>query len=231
MLSRVLGNHRALRGVLILTLVLSGCGTSHDLAHPNTAGSTSAAARPARTSSASTQGNLRAALLTARDLPPGYSAQPVSGAGLGSSSITGCPALVNNPNGVSASATVALSDAATGSTVIESLLQMSSQADATAGIAAFATMPTSCRSFSTSVDGFNITLGAAPLRVPAVGDQTTAARMTGTISGTAATIYIDVVVTRHASTLMEILCLGLTADTAFTQHVVHEAYGPVAKLR
>jgi hypothetical protein len=174
---------------------------------------------------------LRAALLTPRDLPAGYSAVPVSGSGLGGSSITGCPALVSNPHGISASATIGLSDAGTGSTVVESLLQMSTEASAVQGMAGFATMPTSCRSFKGNVEGFTIAFGTAPLAVSALGDQTTAARMTGEISGAAVKIYVDVVVVRRGSTLMEILCLGPTADLPFTQHVAQEAYATVAALR
>jgi hypothetical protein len=208
---------------------------SHSASPGNAPATASAAAATSAAAPSSgqppTAAALRAALLTPRDLPAGYSAAPVSGSGLGGSSITGCRALVSNPNGISASAGTALSDVGTGSTVVESLLQMSSGASAAQGLAGFATLPTSCRSFSGNVDGFTIAFATAPLPVSALGDQTTAARMTGKISGTGAMIDVDVVVVRRGSTLMEILCLGLTADTAFTRHVTQEAYATVAALR
>ena len=258
MLTRTFGNRCVLWGTLILALALSGCDTSHDIARPSSTarsaagaatsasalhsagpGNASATASAAATTSAAaptpgrppTAAALRAALLTPRDLPAGYSSVAVSGAGLGGSSISGCPALVTNPNGVSASATIGLSDAGIGSTVVESLLQMSTEAAAVQGMAGFATMATSCRSFSGNVEGLTIAFGTAPLAVSALGDQTTASRMTGEFSGAAVKIYADVVVVRRGSTLMEILCLGPTADLPFTQHVTREAYATMAALR
>jgi hypothetical protein len=257
MITWMQGNRCALWVGLILALVLAGCDTSHDIGRsPSPASSTTTVATPAGASYSPASGTasatassaattpasrtasgqapvaaaLRAALLTPRDLPPGYTAQSAGGAGLGGSAITGCPALVNNPDGVSASATVGLTDAGTGSTVVESLLQMSSAADAVRGMAGFAAMPVSCRSFSGNVDGFNIAFGTVRLAVSPWGDQTTAARMTGRISGTGAMIDVDVVVVRHGALLMEMLSIALTADTAFTKHVAQEAYAAVAAL-
>jgi hypothetical protein len=241
MYARTFGSWCALAGGgLAVALALSGCTTSQgsSTANPVVSESKSAAAAnslaPGNASSSArgsghvpTTAELRAALLTAGDLPAGYTAQPVSGSGLSDSSLSGCPALVSDPTGVSASAGVNLTDAATGSSVSETLLQMRA-AGAAKAFAVFAAISANCRSFSGELAGYKVTFAAAPLPVTALGDQTTASRLTGKVSTLGASIYVDFIVVRHASTLIVLSVVGLTADTAFTRQMASAAYNAVA---
>jgi hypothetical protein len=224
----------------VLALAFSGCTTSHgsSSANPVVSESKSASAVNSPTpgnSSPSTGGTghvpttaqLKAALLTSSDLPAGYTATTVSGSGLADSSLSGCPALVSDPPGVSASAAVNLTDKPTGSSVSETLLQLPA-ADADKAMAGFAAIPANCRSFSGQLDTYKVTFSAAPLAVTALGDQTTSSRLTGKISNVPASIYVDFIVVRHVSTLIVISVVGLSASTAFTERIAGTAYNAVA---
>jgi hypothetical protein len=166
-------------------------------------------------------------LLTPADLPGNYSVNPVTGSGLGGSMLSGCPPLTTNPAGLIGQAVVSLVGSANDPTVSEAVLQLS-PGDVTQAMAGFTAMPTSCSTFTGVVDNYNVAFGTAPLAITPLGDQSTAVRITGHIMGGLASVYADVVVIRHASTLVLVMDVGLTADTAFTEQIASEAYARVA---
>jgi hypothetical protein len=174
-----------------------------------------------------TAADLQAALLTAADLPAGYSAQPVSESDLGGSSLSGCPALTSNPMGVSDQAAVNLTGPGAATSVSETLMQLTA-GDAAKAMASYAAMSTSCRSFTGQVDTYPVAFSTAPLAVTALGDQRTAVRITGYVLALHVSIYTDVVVVRHGGTLIVVIDVGLTPETAFTGQIASKAYAKVA---
>jgi len=176
---------------------------------------------------APTAADLRAALLTAADLPAGYSAQPVSDSGPGDSSLSGCPALTSDPAGVSDQAAVNLTGPGSSLSVSETLMQLTVK-DAAKAMASYAAMPASCGSFTGVVDTFPVAFSTAPLAVTAWGDQSTAVRITGNVLAVHVLIYTDVVAVRHGGTLIVVMVVGLTPDTGFTGQIAGKAYAKVA---
>jgi hypothetical protein len=220
---------------LAVVLVLTGCGTSHDLTATSVSGQTSPApgtsasigSGTSRAGHVPTAAGLRAALLTAGGLPSGYVAQPVpSGSSAGNSSTTSCPALASDPASA-ASAAVALVNAGSGSGVGE-LLMLVPAADAARDMARYAALPTSCQTFSAAISGLQVTFRAAPLAVTVLGDQTTATRFTGNVANAGDAITEDIVAIRRGRILMVITCSGVAPSTAFTERVAREAYAAVA---
>ena len=189
-----------------------------------TATASAPASAPSRVPTAA---DLQAALLTAADLPGGYSAQPVSESDLGGSSLSGCPALTSNPIGVSGQAAVNLTGPGTATSVSESLMQLTA-GNAAKAMASYAAMSTSCRSFTGQVDTYPVAFSTAPLAVTALGDQRTAVRITGYVLALHVSIYTDVVVVRHGGTLIVVIDVGLTPETAFTGQIASKAYANVA---
>jgi hypothetical protein len=180
-------------------------------------------------SSAPTAADLQGALLTTADMPAGYSVQPGGGSALAGSSISGCPQLASNPSGVTDQATVALADPPDNPSVGETLLQLS-PADADSAMASYAAVATDCSQFTAVVDHYNVAFTTEPLSVGALGDQTSAVHITGHIESASQPIYVDFVAIRHGGTVIVLVDVSLTSDTAFTTQIASKAYAKVAAL-
>lgn len=174
-----------------------------------------------------TTAELQAALLTTADMPAGYSVEPGGGSALDGSSISGCPQLASNPSGVTAQATVGLADPPDKPSVGETLLQLS-PADAASAMASYARIATDCSQFTAVVDHYNVTFTTAPLAVGAQGDQASAVHITGHIRSASRPIYVDFAAIRHGGTLIVVIDVNLTSDTAFTTQITGQAYAKVA---
>ncbi|MYS22114.1 MULTISPECIES: hypothetical protein [unclassified Streptomyces] len=187
-------------------------------------------ARPATTRPPATHvpsaADLRAALLAVADVPDGFTRQTGPAPGSGDSSLAACPVLASDPKGASASASVVFADA-TGTSLSETLLQYTGSGAARA-MAAYQGMPSACASFSGEVDGFEVSFRAAPLSLPAVGDQSTTTRFTGTIPALGAALYMDVRAIRHSGTVIVVSHDGLAVDTALTRDTAATAYRKAA---
>jgi hypothetical protein len=183
-------------------------------------------AKNAARSGVPTTADLQAALLTTADLPAGYSVEP-NGSALGGSSISGCSPLADNPPGVLAQAAVGLADPPSNPSVGETLMQLS-RADAASAMASYATIATDCSQFTAVVDHYHVTFTTQPLAVGALGDQISAVHITGRIPSVSHPIYVDFVAIRHGGTLIVIVDVSLTSDTAFTAQVASKAYVRVA---
>jgi len=182
---------------------------------------------PSPTATPPTAAQLQAALLTPADVGAGYVAQPVTG--VGGSWLSACPAVNNTPTGTSADAGVAMTDAPTGAGIGESLFQVAHSAVA-GDMAAFATAPTDCATFTGVLDGIDLTFTTEPMFVARMGSQTTAMRMiaTATVQGQTITVYFDFVVIQYQNTLIVTLVSGTAPSINLDESVASAAYAKVA---
>ncbi|WP_253888008.1 hypothetical protein [Actinokineospora diospyrosa] len=166
--------------------------------------------------------DLRAALLTGGDLPPGFI--PADAQGLGGS-LAGCPLLANDPPGTTASANAVFSQAATVTTVSQSLLHVG---DRTAeAMAAFDALPQVCARFEGTLSTMKLEFTTARATSPAIGDASVAVRLTISLPGGPALLAQDVVIVSHRGTIIVLSVISLTPPGDLLTAVVTRALDKV----
>ncbi|HEY0806485.1 MAG TPA: hypothetical protein VGD84_15540 [Pseudonocardiaceae bacterium] len=166
-----------------------------------------------------TRDMLAAALLGPGDLPAGFTVTAPPN-GLGDSSLSGCPPLSTDPPGASATVSVALLSNAQGAAITETLVQLPAAA-ATAAMANFTALPTTCRMFSGVVQGIPVAFTTAPLPLGPFGDAMASVRITATLGSV--TVDEDVVVVRHGSTVIFVVNAGTSGNSGLTSTAARAA--------
>ena len=168
---------------------------------------------------------LRTALLTPDDLLPEQFTVTGAPSGVGDSTLSGCPTLSSDPAGATATASVALTDAA-GTPIVTDVLMQLPAVSATKAMASFAELPTTCPTVTANLQGTPVSFTTAPLAIPPLGDASTAARMTAVLSGL--TVYQDVVAIRHENTMVFVLDTWLSVNPDLTATTARAAFAKVA---
>jgi hypothetical protein len=207
--------------VLCVAVLTAGCGGNQDPPAPN------GGARSSPATSSPGQIDLRSALLTAEDLPPGFAETSLpSNVELGA--IEGCPLLdTSGSRDAAAEASVAFAGEPAGRFITENLEQMSTS-DARKSMSELARVPSECARFTAQASGLEVAFAAANLDLASIGDETVALRITGEIAGLGAVIEEHVVAARHGDIVMMVIQVAQgSADRAVTESVARTAYEKV----
>jgi hypothetical protein len=210
--------------VLCVTVVAAGCDGGQDPTTPNGALTSS----PTASSSAASPGqnDLRSALLTVEDLPPGFAESSLpNDVDLGA--VDGCPLLdTERSREVAAEASVVFAGP-TGRFITEALEQMS-PSDARESMAELARVPTECGTFTAQASGLDVAFAATKLDFASIGEETVAVRITAEIAGLGAGIEEHVVAARRGDIVMTVIHIEPgSADRAATESVARRAYEKV----
>jgi hypothetical protein len=171
--------------------------------------------------------DLRSALLTAADLPPGFAESPVP-SDIGIGTVEGCPLLdTGRSRAVTGEASVVFAGGSVGRFVTEKLEQMSA-GDARESMAELARVPRECGRFIAHVSGLEIAFSAAKLDVAPIGEETVALRITAKMAGLGPAFEEHVVAARYGGIVMTVLQIAAgSADRAVTESVAQRAYEKV----
>lgn len=166
------------------------------------------------------------------DLGKDFTVVALGSGAVGSSILNACPELNDTPRGTTQDDGVVLQDqnSSSGLAVSEALFQVP-PGDAASDMAVFASVPTSCASFSGDFSGLALAFTAAPLTVSPLGAETTTAmRLTGTttVSGQQIAIYFDFVIVLHHDTIIVAIVSQTPPDINDTQTFASDAYAKVA---
>jgi hypothetical protein len=215
-------SYRALvLAAMAVTVLVTACtGTREVPGRPGPASSSSALPAPG-------QNDVRRALLTADDLPSGFTevAVPDEGA-LGA--IEGCPPLdTGNSSDVDAEAAAAFTDGA--AIISETILQMPEDG-ARQAMSDLAKVLSECREFRTTIGGLDIVFTPNMLDLAPMGDETVALRFIAQLAGTAVKLEEHMVAVRHGGTLLLVTHIAAgSVDRAVTESISRTAYEKVAR--
>jgi len=179
------------------------------------------------TSSAPTTAELKAALLTAAQLPGGPYTQVPAGSIPGTGALGTCPALSAGGAGVTAQASVFYEAGLYGPYIEEALLQ-DSLSGAEQMVSALTEAARSCGAIPVTIDGLNliVTMQAEPFA--AIGSQQAAIAVYVAAAGGSAAIHAaDIAAVRYGDTVIEVANAGYPVDQALTTEVTAEAYDKV----
>ncbi|NUP49610.1 MAG: sensor domain-containing protein, partial [Catenulispora sp.] len=229
----------ALASAFALTLGTAACGSSqsspdHTTPHPPTAAGPAPGTTPAP--SALSESDLKARLLTAADLPAGFTPDATATEANGhiTTADTHCQplaTLMNSdgaPPGATATAEASFTRSELGPDIATGLAAFPAVEPAQNLLNTVSAATKSCTTLTeTDKDGTSYDFAVAPLNFPPTGDAATATRMSADIGGYPA--QVDIVLTRIGSTLLYVADTGLgDADVGLTEDVVQRA---VAKVR
>lgn len=231
----------ALASAFALSLGTSACGGSqgspeHAARHLPTAVGTNPGTTPVPSVTALSESDLKARLLTAADLPAGFTtdATATEAGGRITTADTHCQALAalmnsdGEPPGATATADASFTESELGPDIATGLAAFPAAEPAQNLLTTVSTATKSCTKLTeTDKDGTSYDFAVAPLDFPPTGDADTATRMSADLGGYPA--QVDIVLTRIGSTLLYVADTGLgDADSGLTQDVVQRA---VAKVR
>ncbi|HEY3871865.1 MAG TPA: hypothetical protein VGM10_26115 [Actinocrinis sp.] len=174
-----------------------------------------------------TSADLRAALLTAAQIPGGGFTVQSTATSLPVNTVAQCPALNELQSSADAEADISFSSSSLGPYISETLLQYSVPA-AQAQIAQFAEVANSCSDMQFAIEGLDIDASLAVEPFPPFGDQTSALLLTAdvlTLGGFV--INGEIVGVRHGGTVIVISNVAYPPDTSLTPEVVSRALANV----
>jgi hypothetical protein len=173
------------------------------------------------------QDDVRSALLTVDDLPPGFTEIPVPDtSGLGD--FEGCPLLeTGQSSDIEAEAAVAFTD---GTAVVSETILRLPEDSARQAMSGLARVPGECREFTTKVGGVDIAFTLDVLDLAPMGEETVALRLTAQLAGLAE-LEEHAVTVRHGTILIVTHVASGSADRAVTESIAHAAYEKVAQRR
>jgi len=178
-----------------------------------------------------TSAELRAALLTAGQIPGGtYTVMPSSSA-IGTGSLGTCAALSAGGSGVTAQASVFYTAGQAGPYIEEALLQ-DSVSGAEQMVSALTVAAQSCGAIPLSVDGYDLLVTLQSEPSPPIGDQAAAVAVDVRLSGGSVTLHVaDIAAVRVGGTVIEVTNGGYPLDGALTAEVTSDAYDKVVAAR
>jgi len=212
--------------VATCALLITGCGKGSADRAPSTSSTSTgtASTAPAAGGNQLRDEQLKAALLTAQEMPSGFTVDTDEHTGAPNDA-KGCATLsgIQPSPGTAHSAQIEFTKGQTGTLVSESLLQQD-EAQAKATLNQFATAASGCPTFKSGIISYTLSV----LAFPKLGDDTLALHMAGTAAGVP--VGIDLVEVRRGGVLMLVANAGVrTVDTALTESVARAALSKVDK--